>query len=135
MCSQKEKMTLPCVGLFACFSGGSNTGSLAGMAALEVVKRLGSDVVGVCSLPAILNEVPRQSALVKKIETIVVIDGCHQQCARDLLEMVGIRPAVYLNIEKDLGIQKLGPFTSLSFTEEQVKAVADALVTAIKSIL
>ena len=126
---------LPKVGLFACFSGGSNTGSLAGMAALEVVRRLGGDVVGVCSLPAVLNEVPRQSATVKKIETIAVIDGCHQACARQLLDRVGIRPAVYMNIETNLGIQKLGPFTSLSFTDEQVNAVADALVTAIRQSL
>jgi len=36
------RMVLPKVGLVACFSGGSNTGSLSGMAALEVVKRLGT---------------------------------------------------------------------------------------------
>jgi len=130
-----QKTALPKVGLFACFSGGSNTGSLAGMAALEVVKRLGSDVIGICSLPAVLNNVPRQSAMVKKIEAIVVLDGCHQQCARQLLDKVGIKPALYLNIETDLGIQKSGPFTSLSFSEEQVRAVTDALATAINSIL
>ncbi|MGQ9627120.1 MAG: putative zinc-binding protein [Anaerolineae bacterium] len=135
MNSQKDRVPLPKVGLFACFSGGSNTGSLAGMAALEVVRRLGSDVVGVCSLPAVLNKVPRQSAMVNNIETIVVIDGCHQECARELLDRVGVEPAIYLNIERDLGIQKLGPFTSLSFTEEQVNAVASALVRAIESIL
>lgn len=54
-----KKVTFPRVGLFACFSGASNTGSLTGMAALEVVRCLGSDVVGVCSLPAVLNQVPR----------------------------------------------------------------------------
>jgi len=64
-----------------------------------------------------------------------VIDGCHQACARQLLDRVGIRPAVYMNIETNLGIQKLGPFTSLNFTDEQVNAVADALVTAIRQSL
>jgi len=66
-----EKAPLPQVGLFACFSGGSNTGSLTGLAALEVVRRLGGERVGICSLPAVLNQVPRQSALVRKIEKIV----------------------------------------------------------------
>jgi uncharacterized metal-binding protein len=132
---QKEKAPLPKVGVFACFSGGSNTGSLAGMAALEVVRRLGSDVVGVCSLPAMVNHVPRQSPMVKKIETIAVLDGCHQECARQLLDREGIRPTMYLNIETDLAIQKLGPFTSICFTDEQVNTVASALVTAIESIL
>jgi hypothetical protein len=40
-----------------------------------------------------------------------------------------------MNIETNLGIQKLGPFTSLNFTDEQVNAVADALVTAIRQSL
>jgi len=126
-----EKATLPQVGLFACFSGGSNAGSLAGLAALEVVRRLGGERVGICSLPAILNQVPRQSALVKKIGKIVVIDGCHNACARQLLAGVGIEPDVYLNLEQHLGIAKSGPFTSLEFTDQQVQAVADALVAAI----
>jgi len=65
------------VRLFACFSGGSNTGSLTGMAALEAVKRMGSETLGICSLPAILNEVPRQSAMMQRIEKLLVVDGCH----------------------------------------------------------
>ena len=133
--SQKEKTSLPQVGLFACFSGGSNTGSLAGLAALEAVKRMGSDIVGVCSLPALLNEVPRQSALVKKIGAIIVIDGCHQTCASQLINTKGIIPTVTINIEKDLGIQKLGPFTSLSFTNDQLDIVVSALIQAITSLL
>ena len=133
--SQKEKIQLPKVGIFACFSGASNTGSLAGMAMFEVIRRLGSEAVGVCSLPAELNKVSRQSAIVKKIDKIVVIDGCHQECARQLLNEVEIKPAIYFNIETDLGIQKLGPFTSLSFTEEQVNAAANVLITKIESLL
>lgn len=60
----EKKATVPQVGLFACSSGDSNSGSLTGLAALEVVRRLGSERVGICSLPAVLNRVPRQSALV-----------------------------------------------------------------------
>jgi uncharacterized metal-binding protein len=125
------KTSLPKVGLFACFSGGSNTGSLAGLAALEVVRRLGSDAVGVCSLPAILSDVRRQSNLVRSIEKFIVVDGCHNECARRLLAGVGIEPAMYLNLEEDLGIAKRGPFTGLEFTGQEVQAVADALVAAI----
>jgi len=128
-----QKTTLPKVGLFACFSGGSNTGSLTGLAALEVVRRLGKDGVGICSLPAILNEVPRQSALVKKIGRIIVVDGCHNACARQLLAGVGIKPDVYLNLEEDLGIAKRGPFTSLEFTDQEVQAVAEALIALMEA--
>lgn len=122
---------LPRIGLFACFSGGSNTGSLTGLAALEVVRRLGDDAVGICSLPAILNQVPRQSDLIKRIEKLVVIDGCHNSCARQLLAKVGIVPSVYLNIEIDLGFSKQGPFSSLAFTDEEVNRIAEAIIARI----
>lgn len=128
-------MALPEVGLFACFSGGSNTGSLTGLAALEVVRRLGSETVGICSLPAVLNQVPRQSALVQQIERLVVMDGCHNACARQLLAGVGIVPDVYLNLETDLHLSKQGPFSSLAFTDEQVEQVADAIVAAVRKML
>jgi len=123
-------MALPKVGLFACFSGGSNTGSLTGMAALEVVRRLGNETVGICSLPAVLNQVPRQSTLVRKIEKIVVIDGCHNECARQLLAHKGIVPDVYLNLEEKLNLTKQGPFSSLAFTDDEVNLVADAIIAA-----
>jgi len=123
-------MALPKVGLFACFSGGSNTGSLTGMAALEVVRRLGNETVGICSLPAVLNQVPRQSALVRKIDKIVVIDGCHNECARQLLAHKGIVPDVYLNLEEKLNLTKQGPFSSLAFTDDEVNLVADAIIAA-----
>jgi uncharacterized metal-binding protein len=126
----KKKMALPKVGLFACFSGGSNTGSLTGMAALEVVRRLGNETVGICSLPAVLNQVPRQSTLVRKIEKIVVIDGCHNECARQLLAHKGIVPDVYLNLGEKLNLTKQGPFSSLAFTDDEVNLVADAIIAA-----
>jgi len=126
----QKNMLLPKVGLFACFSGGSNTGSLTGMAALEVVTRLGDEKVGVCSLPAILNEVPRQSAMIRQIEKLLVIDGCHNACARQLLADKGIVPDVYLNLETDLHLTKQGPFSSLAFTADEVNLVADAIIAA-----
>lgn len=128
-----KSAVLPGIGLFACFSGASNTGSLTGLAALEVVRRLGKDQVGICSLPAILNQVPRQSALVERIGKIVVVDGCHNACARQLLAGAGIQADAYLNLEEDLGIAKEGPFTSLEFTQQEVQRVADALVALIEA--
>jgi len=126
----KKKMILPKVGLFACSSGASNSGSLAGMAALEAVRRLGNETVGICSLPAVLNRVPRQSALVKQMENLMVIDGCHNACARQLLADKGIVPDVYLNLETDLHLTKQGPFSSLAFTDDEFKRVADAIIAA-----
>jgi uncharacterized metal-binding protein len=127
----EKKMALPKVGLFACFSGSSNSGSLTGMAALEVVRRLGNIAVGICSLPAVLNQVSRQSALIKQLEHLIVIDGCHNACAKLLLADKGIVPDVYLNLEENLHLAKQGPFTSLAFTDDEVKRVADAIVAAV----
>jgi uncharacterized metal-binding protein len=70
-------------------------------------------MVGICSLPAILNDVPRQSAMMQRIEKLVVIDGCHNECARKLLASRGIVSDVYLNLEEDLHLTKQSPFTSL----------------------
>jgi len=131
---EQKKMTLPKAGLFACFSGGSNTGTLAGMAALEAVKRLGNESLGICSLPAVLNQVPRQSALVTQLENLIVIDGCRNACARHLLAEKSIEPDVYLNLEKDLHLTKQGPFSSLAFTDDEVNRVADAIIAALSII-
>jgi uncharacterized metal-binding protein len=129
-----KKSGLPRVCLFACFSHGSNTGTLTGLAALEAIRRLGSEVVGVGSMPALLNQVPRQSEMVKNFKKIIIIDGCHQSCARQLLAAVGIKPQAYLNLETDLGLVKKGPFTSLDFIEEEVKGVAEKIIALIKDL-
>jgi len=60
----------------------------------------------------------------------VVVDGCHNACARQLLAEVGIVPDVYLNLETDLHLTKQGPFSSLAFTDEEVQRVAEAIITA-----
>jgi|YelNatPaOPRAMG01_1025707.scaffolds.fasta_scaffold86855_2 Uncharacterized conserved protein len=129
-----KKQTFPRVCLFSCFSHGSNTGTLTGLAAQEVIKRLGSEVVGIGSMPALLNQVPRQSEMIKNFKKIIIIDGCHQSCARELLAEVGIKPQVYLNLETDLGLIKKGPFTSLDFTEQEVKEVTEKIISLIKDL-
>jgi uncharacterized metal-binding protein len=77
-------MKIPKIGLLVYNSGSSNSGTLTGIAAMEVVKELGSDLVGICSLPALANEIPRQVLTVKKLEHLIVIDGCSNSCARNL---------------------------------------------------
>jgi len=129
-----KKTGLPRVGLFVCFSGSSNAGTLTGLAALEVTRRLGNETVSICSLPAVLNDVPRQSAMIRQIEKLMVIDGCHQACAKHLLAKKRIVPQAYLNLETDLHLNKLGPFTSLAFTDEEVKRVAEAIIGIIKDL-
>jgi len=125
-------MNEPKIGLVVCNSGASNTGQLTGLAALEVVKKLGSEKVGICSLPALANNIPRQTMLVKKIEHLIVIDGCRNECARKILNTLGIRYEKYLNLEYDLGIRKVGPFSTMNYSEEDVEKVSLAIIKKIQ---
>jgi uncharacterized metal-binding protein len=125
-------MSEPKIGLVVCNSGASNTGHLTGLAALEVIKRLGSEKVGICSLPALANNIPRQIMLVKKIEHLIVIDGCRNECARKILSTLGIRYDKYLNLEYDLGIKKLGPFSTMNYSEDDVEKVSSAIMKKIQ---
>ena len=125
-------MSEPKIGLVVCNSGASNTGHLTGLAALEVIKRLGSEKVGICSLPALANNIPRQTMLVKKIEHLIVIDGCRNECSRKILNTLGIKYDKYLNIEHDLGIKKLGPFSTMNYSEDDVEKVSSAIIKKIQ---
>jgi uncharacterized metal-binding protein len=127
-------MSTPKIGLVACNSGASNTGHLAGLAALEVVKKFGSEKVGICSLPALANNIPRQTILVKKIQHLIVIDGCRNECARKILNTLGIKYEKYLNLEYDLQINKLGPFTTLEYSEKDVEKVSSAIIKKVQEI-
>jgi uncharacterized metal-binding protein len=127
-------MSTPKIGLVACNSGASNTGHLTGLAALEVVKKFGSEKVGICSLPALANNIPRQTILVKKIQHLIVIDGCRNECARKILNTLGIKYEKYLNLEYDLQINKLGPFTTLEYSEEDVEKVSSAIIKKIQEM-
>ena len=123
-------MKIPKIGLVICNSGSSNSGFITGLAATRVMAELGEDV-GICSLPAIANKVPRQVAIVKRIPHIVVVDGCQNRCASKILDQLGIRYHVCINLE-DLGIKKLGPFTTLKYSEEGLEKVYRALTSRIK---
>lgn len=76
----------------------------------------------------------RQSALVRRLEKLIVVDGCHNACARQLLVGVGITPDVYLNLEANLHLSKWGPFSGLAFTAKKVNQAADAIVATIREV-
>jgi len=81
------------------------------LAATRTLTEFGEDV-GIYSLPAITNKIPRQMAIVKRIPLIIVIDGCHNRCASKILDQLGIHYDEYINLE-DLGIKKLGAIYDL----------------------
>jgi len=120
------------IGVVSCASNASNTGSLAANAALELVRELG-EKAGICSLPAIATNAPRQMNLVKSIPTIVAIDGCHNECARKILANAGIEPLIYVNLEHDLGFKKEGPFTTFNWNTSDVTRIVEYILDKIQA--
>jgi uncharacterized metal-binding protein len=118
------------IGIIACASNGSNTGSLTNKVSLELAKIFGNKS-GICSLPAIATNVPRQTNLVKSIPTLIVIDGCHNECAKKILERNGIKPLVYVNLEYDLGFKKKGPFTTFEYEEDSIEKIVSYILSKI----
>lgn len=120
-------MKTPDIGLLICNSGSSNSGALTGIASVEVVKELGSNMIGILSLPALANQIPRQIFLAKKLKYLLVIDGCSNSCAKKILEKAGLTCTEYLNLENDLDIEKSGPFSTLEYDFESLNKVKDAI--------
>jgi|YelNatPaOPRAMG01_1025707.scaffolds.fasta_scaffold14383_4 uncharacterized metal-binding protein len=120
-------MKNPEIGLLICNSGSSNSGTLTGMACIELLKELGGDDIGILSLPALANQVPRQTLIAKRMKHILIIDGCSNSCAKNIAEKSGLPCTHYLNLEDDLRIQKSGPFSTLAYSSEDVAKVKEAI--------
>jgi len=125
-------MKVPKIGLLICNSGSSNSGTLTGIAAMEVIREFSSDLVGICSLPALANEIPRQILTVKNLEHLIVIDGCSNSCAKNVAEKLSLSYDAYMNLEDDLKIKKLGPFSTLQYSDEDANRVMEATKERVK---
>jgi uncharacterized metal-binding protein len=124
----------PKIGILGCGSNASNSGALVARIALEIANE--QNDVGILSLPALANNVPRQVALAKnKIKKIIVIDGCHQSCALKIARSLGIKPDAYVNLELDLGIKKKGPFTTFQYTYDEYVKVRNYIKKQIEELL
>ena len=125
-------MKVPKIGLLVCNSGSSSSGVSTGIAAMQVLQEFGSDMIGICSLPALANEIPRQVLTVKNLEHLIVVDGCANSCAKKVTEKLGLSYNAYINLEHDLHIKKLGPFSTLKSSSEEVKVVTDEIRARVK---
>lgn len=119
------KDQLPKIGFLVCNSGSSNTGTLTGIVAYGMIKEF--DGIAIFSLPALANRIPKQIALIKKVPRLIVIDGCKNECAKKIVEQLDIPYATYLNLEADLGIEKIGPFTTMDYSVEDMRKVREAV--------
>jgi uncharacterized metal-binding protein len=117
-----------------CNSGSSNSGTLTGIAAVEVLKGLSGDLVGICSLPALANEIPRQVLSVKNLQHLIIVDGCRNSCAMKVARKLSLSHDAYVNLENDLNIEKLGPFSTLQYSEEDLAKVTQAIKAKINPL-
>jgi uncharacterized metal-binding protein len=99
---------------------------------MEIIREFSSDLVGICSLPALANEIPRQMLTVKNLEHLIVIDGCGNSCAKSLAKKLSLSYDGYVNLEDDLKIKKLGPFSTLHYSAEDVNQVMEAIKVRVK---
>jgi uncharacterized metal-binding protein len=128
-------MKMPKIGLLTCNSGSSNSGTLTGIAAMEVLKELSGDLVGICSLPALANEIPRQVLTVKDLKHLIIVDGCRNSCAMKVAKKLSLSHDAYVNLENDLKIDKLGPFSTLQYSDEDMNKVKEAIKEKISQFL
>ena len=126
-------MRIPRVGFVICNSGSSNSGYITGLVATRILTEFGEDA-GICSLPAIANKVPRQIAVVKRTPHIIVVDGCHKKCASKILYQLGIHYDASINLE-NLGIKRLGPFTTLKYHQDDLGKVYRVLASRMRDLL
>jgi uncharacterized metal-binding protein len=120
-------VSVPKIGLLMCNSGSSNSGALTGVAGMEIIKEVGADLVGICSLPALAHGIPRQVATVKELEHLIIVDGCRNACALKVAEKLAISADAYINLENSLRMAKLGPFSTLRYSDEDVTKVKMAI--------
>ncbi len=128
MSSEHEDEEKPRVGIFYCGGAMSSAGELTSVVAFDVMQQLGPREVGMGCIAALAAGVPKHFRTMQSLEKVLVIDGCPNACARRLVEKAGARMDGYVNLGKDLGIKKIGPFKPLAYSQEdQERAVAAVL--------
>jgi len=130
--SKHEEAEKPRVGIFYCGGAMSSAGELTGVAAFEVLKRLGSKEVGMGCVSALAADVPKHFRTMQSLEKVIVIDGCPNACVRRIVEQTSARMDGYINLGKDLKIKKIGPFKPLDFSQQDLERAVEAIIAKIQ---
>jgi uncharacterized metal-binding protein len=129
---EHEDAEKPRVGIFYCGGAMSSAGELTGVAAFEVLERLGPKEVGMGCVSALAAGVPKHFRTMQSLEKVVVIDGCPNSCVRKIVEQTGARMDTYINLGKDLKIKKIGPFKPLAYSQEDLERALEAIIASIQ---
>ncbi len=84
----------------------SNTGYLAGMAAMEAVKQVGLGQAAIACLAGVPPGVPTVMNRLRSAERVVAIDGCATDCARKVAEAAGLTLTRSITLADGLRHQK-----------------------------
>ncbi|MGQ9586753.1 MAG: putative zinc-binding protein, partial [Anaerolineae bacterium] len=117
----------PRVGIFYCGGAMSSVGELTGVAAFEVLKRLGPQEVGMGCVSALAAGIPKHFGTMQGLEHVLVIDGCPNSCVRKIVEQTRAKMDAYINLGKDLKIKKIGPFKPLAYSQEDQERAVEAI--------
>ena len=120
--------------LFCCFGCMSSVGTLTGIAMLEAFKKLDKNKNGLFCTSAIAVGVLKHRITTERAKSNIVIDGCYNRCARRILEKEGFKVDKYLNLLKDLKIEKLGPFKTFEYTQEDLDKAVEAILNICEEV-
>jgi uncharacterized metal-binding protein len=134
MSQEHEAAEKPRVGIFYCGGAMSSVGELTGVAAFEVMKRLGPQEIGMGCVSALAAGVPKHFRTMQSLEKVIVIDGCPNSCVHKIVEQTGARMDGYINLGKDLKIKKIGPFKPLTYSQEDLERAVEAIIAKIQEI-
>ena len=112
----------------------SSVGELTGVAAFEVLKRLGPQEVGMGCVSALAAGIPKHFGTMQGLEHVLVIDGCPNSCVRKIVEQTGAKMDAYINLGKDLKIKKIGPFKPLAYSQEDQERAVEAIIAKIQEM-
>jgi uncharacterized metal-binding protein len=109
--------------VFSC-SGSADVGGISDGAA----RRLSSEgVAKMFCLAGVGARVERIMGDMQLAESLVSIDGCENDCSRNVLEAAGFRPALHIRIT-DLGMAK----DATPITPERIQSVADEVLRRLR---
>lgn len=129
---EHETEEKPRVGIFYCGGAMSSAGELTAIASFEVMKRLGPKEIGMGCVSALAAGIPKHFKTMQGLEKVLVIDGCPNSCAHKVVEKTGAKMDAYINLGKDLGIKKIGPFKPLDFSQEDFEKAVQAIIDKVQ---
>jgi len=110
-----------------------------GQVGQEVAVKLTREVEGarMCCIAAIAAESKPHVGIAERARKLIVINGCQNECAKKIAEnlgILGISYDAYLNLEYDLGIEKMGSFTTLQYSHDDVERVNESIRNMLRQL-